>query len=121
MDKFIFSCKVCLITALIVAIYLGSMYSGHLQAQETKQIAQLTTKETTPAPKKTTPPGEIVVFSFYDTQLGIVCYMSNTGIDCILEKHFSKHAKAFIKDRVSKYREDIGAGNRIPRIVPLDK
>ena len=103
MKKFIFSFKVWLIAALVLAVY--NINSGYLSAQDTTPI----------------PPAEVIVFSFYDTQLKVVCYMATAGIYCLPEKNLSQYSKDFIKDRVMKYRKDIKSGNRIPRIVPLDK
>ena len=65
---------------------------------------------------------EIVVFSFYDTQLDLVCYSANSGIFCIPKSKLSTHAQEFIKSKISIYSQDLGTGiKRIPRIVPLEK
>lgn len=112
--KLVLLIKICLIASLITSIFLGSVYA-ELEKQVT---AQLTSKQI-PAPVALKE--EAIVFSFYDTQLEVVCYLSNTGIDCLLRKSLSKHAKLFIDDRVIKYRKNLGLGNKIPRIVPLDQ
>lgn len=118
-DKFAYTFKVVLITALFSAITWGAVCAG-----DKETTAQLTTKEpvavTKTKPTAQMPQNELVVFSFYDTQLEVMCYMSNSGIDCILAKHLSKNARAFITDRVTKYKDDLGVGYKIPRIVPLD-
>ena len=117
-NKLEYTFKVVLITTLFWAITWGSIF-----ASDKEVTAQLTTKpvpvtKTTPTAKL--PNNELVVFTFYDTQLQIMCYVANSGIDCILAKSLSKEARQFISDRVKKYREGLGVGNIVPRIVPLD-
>ena len=88
-DKLEYTFKIVLITTLFWAITWGSVY-----ASEKKITTQLATKpvpvtKTTPTAKL--PNNELVVFTFYDTQLQIMCYVANSGIDCILAKYLNKN------------------------------
>ena len=100
---------------IVTVILFLFLTAGYVFTQETEEIIPVT--PTTNSPSK-----EIVVFSFYDTQLELLCYSANYGIFCITQSKLSTHAQAFIKDRVTKYKETTFGRDSIilPRIVPLE-
>jgi len=110
-----------IIVTLVLAFLLTCSYVV-IFAQDQPE----TTEETIPI-KPTVeyhhpPPKPIIVFSFYDTQLELLCYSVNSGITCIQISEMSDRAKMFINDRTEKYKEDLFGPDsiRFPRIVPLD-
>ena len=108
---------------VFVIVIMLSLYLGAVYATDDVKTAQLTKKQIeTPIKPAIKPNNELIVFSFYDTQLQVVCYMGNSGMDCLLRKDMSDRAKTFIDHKVTTYKEDLGVGvSKFPRIVPLDE
>jgi hypothetical protein len=105
-----------IIRKVFLAIILLTV--GYIMVFAQEKTEKIPVEPTTESPSK-----EIVVFSFYDTQLELVCYSANSGIFCISKYGLGDHGRAFITDRVEKYKEEKFGKDSIliPRIVPLEK
>lgn len=127
--------KTIMTVALTVVILSLFLYGVHASNPEENQLAktevdkEIVSTSVVPPPKTpTVRKHEATVYSFYDTQLEMVCYVATTGIDCVRKDILSSKAKMFIDDRLAKAKDDVnetvgkvGGATIIPRIVSLDK
>ena len=120
-------CVLVLVFSLTGITYLPAA-EKKIAKVEKKEIVSASVVEPAEQPTAISRDSYELVYSFYDTQLEMVCFVSTSGIDCTRKEILSNHAKAFIEDRVGKAKEDlkksigkVGGATIIPRIVSLDK
>lgn len=119
-------------TLIVIASVIIAISTGYTSNQEKEQLAKVEDKEVVSSsivPMAETPTNQpsrawATVYSFYDTQLEVVCFITPAAMQCMPKHRLSDHAKTFINDRLEKAKDNVGKVGElsiIPRIISLDK
>ena len=125
--------RIIVISALLftTGIFIGTTHAGQteqLAKVEKKEVVSASIVEPATQPTVATDTRDTLVYSFYDTQLQVVCFVASSGIWCTSLLRLSDVGQDFVMDRTKKAMLDlkekigkVGGATIIPRVVSLDK